>query len=246
MLDAGLEIHRWLWGSVFTLPILLVALFRLIERHWRLGKQGAAAYATGLVYLVLVALAVPFLPMLLEGTPLARRVPLGPLPYNSRFVAAVLVFAVFWVEPEIAQFKMLKGAAKLTALMLALEVLAPNMDLPASESVRPNTIALRAVVMLLTVWSLFTMAMYVGYRASMKPRQSLGFNIAAIGMIGMIAASTLPPRLSLAIIGLLVACYPLLVAVGEHAPPALAEQTPPQLYQAGLARLAEVWRSWTS
>jgi hypothetical protein len=246
MLDAGLEIHRWLWGSVLALPILLVAVFRLIERHWRLGKQGVPAYAGGLVYVVLIAFAVPFLSALLESTPLARRVPLGPLPYNPRALAALLVFAVLWVEPEIAQFKMLKGAAKLIALMLALEVLAPNMSLPASEGLGPNTIALRSVVLLLTVWSLFTIAMYVGYCASMKPRQSLGFNFAAIGMIGLIAASTLPPRLSVAIIGLLVACYPLLVAVGEHAPPALAEQTPLQLYQAGVARLTEAWRSWTS
>jgi hypothetical protein len=246
MLDTGLEMHRWLWGSTFAFPILLLALFRLVERSWRLGKDSIPGYLIGSVYVALIAAAVPFLPALFVNTPFFSRFPLGPLPFDLRFVGAILVFAVLWVEPEIAQFKVLRGILKLAGLLFALEVLAAGASLPASQGLRPNTLALRAVVSLLTIWSLFTIALYVAYRSSMKPRQSLGFNFTSIGMLGMIVAATLPLRWSLAMIALLLGSYPYLVALGMHPPPELTARKPGELYHDGLDRLVALWRSWTS
>jgi hypothetical protein len=246
MLDTGLEMHRWIWGSAFAFPILILALFRLVERSWRLGKDSVLGYLIGSVYVALIAAAVPFLAALFVNTPFFTRFPVGPLPFNLRFVSAIMVFAVFWVEPEIAQLKVLKGILKLGALVFALEVLAAGASLPASQELRPNAIALRAVVSMLTIWSLFTIALYVAYRSSMKPRQALGFNFTSIGMLGMIVAATLPLRWSLAMIMLLLGSYPYLVALGMHPPPELTTRKPGELYHDGLDQLVALWRSWTS
>jgi hypothetical protein len=246
MLEIGLEIHRWLWKSNFVLPILLLGLFRLVERSWRLGKDGASAYVIGTIYVALIAGAVPFLPALFVNTPFLNRFPVGPLQFDIRFVGAILVFAVFWVEPEIAQFKVLRGILKLGALLFALEVLAASASLPASQGLHPNALALRAVVWTMTVWSVCTIAVYVAYRSSMKPRQSLGFSFTSIGMLGLILAATLPSRWSLAMIVLLLSAYPYLIALGMHPPGELATRKPGELYHDGLDRLVALWRSWTS
>ena len=236
--------HRWLWGGVFTLPIILMGVFRLVERNWRLGKAGAMAYVTGLVYLVVIALAVPFVAPLPGNLGLLHRLPLGPLPAQNHYVAALLVFTVFWIEPEIAGFKFLRGALKVGALVVALELLAVNARIFVSPALTANSTAARTVALMLGIWSAYAAFLFVLHTREWEPRRSLALTASAIGVGGLIAIVALPLGFATLMLLALLGVSPLLMALGVCVPTDVKATKLPRLYKFGFSFLAQLPRAW--
>ena len=234
MLDAGLEIHSWLWRSIFALPIVLMGLYRLVERRERLGKEGWQSFLTSGVYVGLIALAIPFFLTALDAIPIYRHPPMGRLPQNARYVAAFFIFALLWLQPEVERFKILRGVTKLAALYVGLLVIAPNAILPGSAGLPPTGAATRAVAFLFNVWSLTAAAVFALYAFRLRPQTGRWAASAIVAILTVMSFTMLSFALAAPIAILLLASYPLLLAVGPRDWLDVKAMSVRDLYRAGL------------
>ena len=240
MIEQGFEIHRWLWSSVFVLPLLFMTLYGVVERWDRSGNIRKSGLLLGAFYGGTILGVGPFAAGMLHASPLGGYIPgIGGLAYDPLYFGAFLTFAMLWTEPEIEQFKLLRGFFKLLllAVILQLGVMVWDEGPPLDPLIGSGTVPEWRAAFTLTAWTVLIAGWHTVYRISWKrwAANSVMFTlVAVVSLVALVGGGVLGGGIVLAVSILLL---PLVLGFARTASWDLSEAGWRQLYGLGLSQL---------
>ena len=240
MIEQGFEIHRWLWSSVFVLPLVLMALYRVVERWDRSGKIRKSGLLLGAFYGGAILGVGPFAAGMLHASPLGGYIPgVGGLAYDPLYFGAFLTFAMLWTEPEIEQFKVVRGFFKLLLLVGVLQLGAIVWDKgpPIDPLIGSGTVPEWRAPFTLGTWAVLIAGWHTVYRIAWKrwAANTVMFALVAVlSLVALVQGGPLGGGIALVVSLLLL---PLVLGFARTESWDLSEPGWRQLYVLGLSSL---------
>ncbi len=188
MIDIGFEIHDWLWSSFFAVPLGVMAVYRTIERWDRSGDIRRSGLLLGSLYAAAILAVGPFAAGMLHSTPLGRYIPgVGGIPYSHLFLGAFVTFALLWTEPEIEQFKPVRGFFKLLLLaaIVQLGAIVWSQGPPFIPPIGTGTPEELRAAIALSGWTIVIGLAHLVYRLAWKPWLATTFIFALVGALSI-------------------------------------------------------------
>ena len=192
MSEIGFEIHDWLWSSFFAFPLGVMAVYRTIERWDRSGDIRRSGLLLGALYATAILAVGPFAAGMLHLSPLGGYIPgVGGIQYSHLFLGAFVTFALLWTEPEIEQFKPVRGLFKLVLLaaIIQLGAIVWSRGPPFIPQIGRGTPEELRAAIALSGWTITIGLAHMVYRIAWKPWLATTFMFALVGGLSIWALS---------------------------------------------------------
>ena len=190
MADLAFEIHDWLWTSFFAVPLVVMAVYRTVERWDRSGNIRRSGLLLGALYAAAILAVGPFAAGMLHLSPLGEYIPgIGGIPYSQFFLGAFVTFALLWTEPEIEQFKPVRGFFKLLLLatIVQLGAIVWSQGPPFIPRVGNGTPEELRAAIALSGWTITIGLAHLVYRLAWKPWLATTFMFVLVGGLSILA-----------------------------------------------------------
>jgi hypothetical protein len=165
-----------------------MAVYRTIERWDRSGDIRRSEFLLGALYAAAILAVGPFAAGMLHSSPLGRYIPgIGGIPYRHLFLGAFVTFALLWTEPEIEQFKPVRGFFKLLLLaaVVQLGAIVWSHGPPFIPPIGRGTAEELRAAIALSGWTVAVGLAHLVYRLAWKPWLATTFMFVLVGTLSI-------------------------------------------------------------